>query len=184
MSKKAVLVILFFWALALIQAERIFAVPSKWLMGPALRIWCLQIANADACYAWARREDLQRDLVNGTREAPPRALEGYRRACDGGNIPACSDLSAWYIRNNQFKESAEVAQKACDAQDAIGCYNLACSFCLLGNKEKALEFILKTDAMDADVLNDATAWQDPDLLCLKEVPEFQKLLSSKPKVQK
>ena len=55
-------------------------------------------------------------------------------------------------------------------------YNAACSFALLNKRAEALEHLKK--AWDAGYVNLDWAARDPDLACLHDDPEFQRLIGS------
>jgi TPR repeat protein len=168
-----------FFTLTLLQTEWLFGVPSGWLEGAGLKTWCRWKSHPEACYAWAKREDLSRDLINSVREAPAAAFEGYDRACQKDFAPACTDLSSWLIRKEDYDQAVVAAKKACDMKDSIGCYNLACAYCRKNMKPEAVEYLVLAHQLESTLLNDAQAWNDPDLECLKTDSTFQKLISNR-----
>ena len=57
-----------------------------------------------------------------------KAVELYKKACDGGKMSGCFNLGIMYASGNgvekDFKKAAELLKKACDGGEMFGCSNL------------------------------------------------------------
>ena len=76
------------------------------------------------------KEDLyNRALVLYRKGQYPKAAPLYRKACDGGNGSACTNLGYMYERglgvDKDERSAATLYRRGCDANDAQGCTNLA-----------------------------------------------------------
>src|SRR6185503_14940843 len=64
-----------------------------------------------------------------TADGDRRALELYRRACDGGHADGCNDLAMMIAAGRgeplDLVRAFELASKACDGGSAAGCANTA-----------------------------------------------------------
>ncbi|MEM7202125.1 MAG: DJ-1/PfpI family protein [Planctomycetota bacterium] len=67
-------------------------------------------------------------------------------------------------------------QAAAHGQAQLGSYNAACAYALLGESERAFEWLQK--AVDAGFTRAGTAKADPDLTSLREDPRFATLLEA------
>ena len=58
----------------------------------------------------------------------PRAVELYKKACDGGNMLGCTNLGSMYANGDgveeDFSKAAKLLKKACDGGDMNGCRSL------------------------------------------------------------
>ncbi|MCI7582086.1 tetratricopeptide repeat protein, partial [Campylobacter sp.] len=57
-----------------------------------------------------------------------KAVELYKKACDGGNMLGCSNLGTMYAKGSgvekDFSKAKQLFKKACDGGDMDGCRNL------------------------------------------------------------
>ena len=65
---------------------------------------------------------------NGVEKDFGKAVELYKKACDGGEMLGCGNLGSMYANGNgvkkDFGKAAELLKKACDGGDMNGCRNL------------------------------------------------------------
>ena len=84
-----------------------------------------QRGNAIACsnlgYAY--------EMGNGVTQDDFKAVELYRKACDGKSATGCSNLGLMYANGTGVKQSVEDALtfygRACDLKEKLGCENYA-----------------------------------------------------------
>lgn len=91
-------------------------------------------------------------------------------------LEALAVLAENYTRGGEYKKGLELDLKICrlSKEDPVAHYNLACSYSLVGDKEKALETL--EHAIGLGYSDAAHMKKDPDLKPLHQEPMFQKLL--------
>jgi len=100
-------------------------------------------------------------------------LLGSRR--DPSNLLALSELAQVLTQLGRIREGLEADLKlaALAPDDAMVHYNLACSLCLIGNKQESLDALERSVELGYDDLEHLL--QDEDLMDLNEEPRFQAL---------
>ncbi len=94
------------------------------------------------------------------------------------DVRALSLLAANYSRAGKSREAVAAAEKAVALRpkDSLSLYNAACTYGVLNMKPEALAMFRR--AIEAGYRNRDYAARDDDLACLREDPEFQKLVKS------
>jgi serine/threonine protein kinase/cytochrome c-type biogenesis protein CcmH/NrfG len=94
------------------------------------------------------------------------------------DVRALSLLAANYSRAGKSREAVAAAEKAVAfrPKDSLSLYNAACTYGVLNMKPEALAMFRR--AIEAGYRNRDYAARDDDLACLREDPEFQKLVKS------
>ena len=86
-------------------------------------------------------------------------------------------LAHLYTRVGRIEEglSMDLRLSQLRPKDSMVHYNLACSLCLVGQQEEALEMLRKSIGMGYSDFQ----WmmEDPDLEAVRRLPDFQKLLN-------
>lgn len=84
-------------------------------------------------------------------------------------------LANLYFSAGKSEAAARTLMELSDARDADSLYNLGCLAAKLGERIQALEFL--TRARDAGFANMHMFRTDPDLVTLREMPEFQHFIA-------
>ena len=72
--------------------------------------------------------DIMYDDGNGVEKDLGKAVELYKKACDGGDMLGCTNLGFMYEKGKgvekDFSKAVELYKKACDGGNMLGCYGL------------------------------------------------------------
>ena len=95
-----------------------------------------------------------------------------------GNVEALSEYASLLTRSGRYQEGLEVDLRlaALRPTDPYVHYNLACSYAMLGDKEKAFEQLEKSVNLGYD--DREFLLTDTDLTSLREDPRFRRILES------
>jgi tetratricopeptide (TPR) repeat protein len=88
------------------------------------------------------------------------------------------------LRDKRYEESAEVYQKILqiNPDDMIALYNIACAYSLMGDKEKALQYLTKS--IDAGYMDFEHMEHDSDLDSIRQESQYKEIMSAKDELMK
>ena len=126
-------------------------------------------------------------LFNQLKAEALRQLERYEEALDAyrkANYVCSDDVRvltgmAWcFKRLNRIDRAIELAAEAYHAapDQAWLLYNLACYFCIAGDKSRALSWLGRAVRMESSIRNLVS--EEPDFDALRNDPDFQFLLDA------
>ena len=90
--------------------------------------------------SFGAKNDYEQGIAFYNNKEYDKAVELYKKACDGGEVRGCSNLGVMYEYGNgvekDFGKAAELSKKACDGGDMLGCSNLGSMYASGNGVEK------------------------------------------------
>jgi hypothetical protein len=127
--------------------------------------------NAFACMARAEEYLYENDNEN--------AFLYYQKGCDLDLPASCSEASVLAGRVNRKPTMMKDALKSCRMNSTLGCYNVACYKCS-DNQDVAATQKYLLEAIALGFADRHAMETDPDLACIKDKPEWAKILAAIP----
>ncbi len=100
----------------------------------------------------------------------------YEKACELGDVASCTNASYNFHVAKLPAKAKQMATKACEGKEPIGCYNLACFQCGRKNKIEALRLFNHAISLDKEgvlLKIQKEVIDDPEIQCISDSKEFK-----------